>query len=78
LTGGPSGGQHITDITNASRTMLFNIRTQEWDDYLLEFFGIPASILPEVRSSAEHYGNMVRLLSLFTLATARNVRFVIC
>nr|CAB3237541.1 glycerol kinase-like [Phallusia mammillata] len=59
LTGGAKGGgKHVTDITNASRTMLFNIRTQQWDDELLNFFSIPASVLPEVRSSSEHYGDM--------------------
>nr|XP_002127360.1 glycerol kinase-like [Ciona intestinalis] len=59
MTGGAkSGGKHITDITNASRTMLCNIRTQKWDAELLEFFDIPASVLPEIRSSAEHYGDL--------------------
>ncbi|MDP4175248.1 MAG: glycerol kinase GlpK [Bacteroidota bacterium] len=47
---------HITDITNASRTMLFNIHKKKWDSELLEMFDIPASILPEVRSSSEVYG----------------------
>ena len=53
LTG---GRLHITDPSNASRTMLFNIHTGEWDDSLLKLFGIPRSILPEVRSSSEVYG----------------------
>jgi glycerol kinase len=53
LTG---GRQHITDPSNASRTMLFNIRTGTWDDELLAIFGIPRSLLPEVRSSSEVYG----------------------
>jgi len=53
LTG---GRVHATDATNASRTMLFNIHTQEWDGELLELFGIPESILPEVRDSAYEYG----------------------
>jgi glycerol kinase len=56
LTGGPSGGIHITDVTNASRTMLMDIRTLEWQRDLLEFFDIPAAILPEIRSSAEVFG----------------------
>jgi len=51
-----SGGRlHITDVTNASRTMLFNIHTLEWDDELLKIFDIPSSMLPEVRSSSEQY-----------------------
>jgi glycerol kinase len=50
------GALHITDVTNASRTMLFNINTLEWDEELLEIFEIPKSILPEVKSSSEVYG----------------------
>ena len=50
------GKLHITDVTNASRTMLFNIHTLNWDQELLEMFSIPASMLPEVRSSSEIYG----------------------
>src|SRR5512133_876967 len=50
------GAVHITDVTNASRTMLFNINTLSWDEELLEIFDIPAGILPEVRSSSEVYG----------------------
>lgn len=51
------GKLHITDVSNASRTMLFNIHTLEWDEELLRIFNIPAAILPEVRSSSEIYGN---------------------
>lgn len=51
-----NGKKHITDITNASRTMLFNIHTLEWDFELLEILNIPKSILPEVKSSSEIYG----------------------
>lgn len=47
---------HITDVTNASRTMLMNIETLRWDQMLLNFFRIPMSILPEIRSSSEVYG----------------------
>lgn len=54
LTGGE---QHVTDVTNASRTMLFNIHTLQWDDELLELFGVPKSLLPEVKSSSEVYGS---------------------
>ncbi|MDB6039093.1 MAG: glpK, partial [Verrucomicrobiales bacterium] len=50
------GRRHVTDVTNASRTMLFNITTLKWDKELLELFEIPASILPEVCSSSEIYG----------------------
>lgn len=48
-----AGKSHLTDITNASRTMIFNIHTQEWDNELLDLFGIPASMLPEVKSCSE-------------------------
>ncbi|WP_157207152.1 glycerol kinase GlpK [Mariniflexile maritimum] len=51
------GAQHITDVTNASRTMLFNINTMDWDDELLELLTIPKSMLPEVKQSSEIYGH---------------------
>ncbi len=51
------GKRHITDASNASRTMLFNLKTGDWDDELLEIFGVPRSVLPEVRSSSEVYGD---------------------
>ena len=47
---------HVTDVTNASRTMLYNIHTLSWDEELLDLFGVPSSMLPEVRSSSEVYG----------------------
>ena len=50
------GEVHVTDVTNASRTMLFNIHTLEWDNELLNLFGIPESMMPEVKSSSEVYG----------------------
>src|ERR1041384_1293416 len=50
------GRQHVTDPSNASRTMLFNIRTGEWDNELLKMLGIPRAVLPEVRSSSAVYG----------------------
>lgn len=53
-----SGNLHITDPSNASRTMLFNINTLEWDDELLALFSVPRAILPEVRSSSEIYGKV--------------------
>ncbi|SHK29437.1 glycerol kinase [Pseudonocardia thermophila] len=52
LTGGPRGGVHVTDPTNASRTMLMNLETLDWDDELLSFFGIPRQMLPEIRPSS--------------------------
>jgi glycerol kinase len=52
LTGGRDGGRHVTDVTNASRTMLMNLETLEWDDELLEIFGIPREMLPEIVSSS--------------------------
>ncbi|ORX55660.1 glycerol kinase [Hesseltinella vesiculosa] len=58
LTGGIQGGLHITDVTNASRTMLMNLQTCQWDDQLLEFFGVPRSILPAIVSSSEIYGKV--------------------
>ncbi|HEY6646605.1 MAG TPA: FGGY family carbohydrate kinase, partial [Mycobacterium sp.] len=58
LTGGPRGGVHVTDVTNASRTMLMNLETLDWDDELLSFFGIPREMLPEIKPSSysESYG----------------------
>ena len=50
------GDQHVTDVTNASRTLLFNINTMDWDDELLELFSIPKSMLPQVKQSSEIYG----------------------
>lgn len=61
LTG---GNVHITDVSNASRTMIFNIHTLEWDEELLQLLDIPRSILPEVKSSSEVYGETAS--SLFT------------
>jgi glycerol kinase len=59
-----SGGQlHVTDVSNASRTMLLNIHTCAWDEDLLKLFGIPKSLLPEVRASSEVYGNSGTIVS---------------
>lgn len=52
LTGGPDGGVHVTDVTNASRTMLMDLETLQWDDELLGFFGVPHTMLPEIRESS--------------------------
>jgi glycerol kinase len=59
LTGGPHGGLHVTDVTNASRTQLMNLRTLDWDPELLAAFDIPRAMLPAVRSSSEPYGAAV-------------------
>jgi glycerol kinase len=58
LTGGPKGGVHITDVTNASRTMLMNLKTLDWDDEILKVMGIPRSMLPKICSSSEVYGKV--------------------
>jgi glycerol kinase len=57
LTGGIHGGKHVTDVTNASRTMLMNLETLDWDDSICEKLGIPKSILPKICSSSEIYGH---------------------
>ncbi len=57
LTGGPDGGVHATDVTNASRTLLMDLRTLEWRDDLLEAFGIPRSLMPEIRPSSGLFGH---------------------
>jgi glycerol kinase len=56
LTGGPQGGVHATDVSNASRTQLLNLKTLDWDEKLLASFEIPRAVLPQVRSSSEIYG----------------------
>jgi glycerol kinase len=53
LTGGPKGGAHVTDVTNASRTMLMNLKTLDWDDEILKIMGIPRKMLPAVRPSSD-------------------------
>jgi glycerol kinase len=58
LTGGPDGGEHVTDVTNASRTLLMDLATLDWDDELLEVFGVPRAMLPQIRSSSEIYGTV--------------------
>ena len=55
LSGGVQGGVHFTDVTNASRTLLMNLETLQWDDELLGYFGIPRNLLPEIKSSSEIY-----------------------
>lgn len=58
LTGGPNGGVHVTDVTNASRTQLMNLATSDWDKDILNAFGIPRSMLPRICSSSEVYGHV--------------------
>jgi len=55
LSGGVQGGVHFTDVTNASRTLLMNLETLQWDDELLGYFDIPRALLPEIKSSSEIY-----------------------
>ncbi len=56
MTGGTDGGLHITDVTNASRTMLMNLETLDWDDELCQAIGVPRAMLPEIHASSEVYG----------------------
>eukprot|EP01133_Synstelium_polycarpum_P001433 gene1433-1662_t len=56
LSGGANGGVHITDVTNASRTMMLNLETLAWDKSICEFLDVPMNVLPQVKSSAEIYG----------------------
>jgi glycerol kinase len=58
LTGGPDGGLHATDVTNASRTQLMNLDTLEWDAEMLAALHVPAAMLPAIRSSSEYFGDM--------------------
>lgn len=62
LTGGVRGGVHITDVSNASRTLLMNLETLDWDPQMLEVFGVPRPMLPAIRSCAEVYGEASALL----------------
>ncbi|GIV86445.1 MAG: glycerol kinase [Chloroflexus sp.] len=59
LTGGPNGGVHVTDVTNASRTMLMNLETLDWDDEILSVMGIPRQMLPKIVPSSMVYGTAV-------------------
>lgn len=65
-----NGKVHATDVTNASRTLLYNIHTLEWDTTLLDIFSIPAAMLPEVRSSSEVYGHTQQILTAHTIPIA--------
>jgi glycerol kinase len=57
LSGGAHNGIHVTDVTNASRTLLMNLETLDWDSELLDIFGVPQSVLPTIKSSSEIYAN---------------------
>src|ERR1700691_2096096 len=65
-----SGQKHVTDVTNASRTLLFNVVKNEWDQELLKLFGIPANMLPEVKWSSERVGEVTTTLGLGGVAIA--------
>jgi glycerol kinase len=62
LTGGTDGGVHITDPTNASRTMLMDLKTLDWDDEILDVMGVPRAMLPEIKSSSMEYGTATGVL----------------
>ena len=62
LTGGPDGGAHVTDVTNASRTLLMDLATLDWDNELLRIIGVPRAMLPQICSSSEVYGTARGLL----------------
>jgi glycerol kinase len=68
LTGGPNGGVHITDVSNASRTMLMNLETLDWDDEMLRILDIPRAILPEIKSSSAVYGHAKGILEGIPIA----------
>jgi glycerol kinase len=70
LTGGPQGGLHVTDVTNASRTLLMDLTTLDWDDELLDFFGVPRAMLPRIRPSTQTYGPARRVLPGVRIAAA--------
>jgi glycerol kinase len=70
LTGGPDGGVHATEVTNASRTLLMNLATLEWDEELISFFGVPRRMLPQIRPSMEILGTARRVLPGVRIAAA--------
>jgi len=59
LTGGTKGGVHVTDVSNASRTMLMNLETLDWDDEILKIMGVPKAMLPKIMPSSEIYGKAI-------------------
>ncbi|MGK5631881.1 glycerol kinase GlpK [Streptomyces sp. URMC 123] len=70
LTGGPDGGAHVTDVTNAGRTLLMDLETLQWDRSILAAMDLPEAMLPEIRSSAEVYGTAVGSLAGVPVASA--------
>jgi len=70
LTGGPRGGVHVTDATNASRTLLMNLKTLQWDQGLLDLFGVPMALLPGIHPSSEVYGTTALLPYSLPIASA--------
>jgi glycerol kinase len=70
LTGGSGGGVHVTDVTNASRTLLMDLTSLQWDQEMLGRFSIPSGMLPEIRSSSEVYGRATGALSGVPVAGA--------
>jgi glycerol kinase len=70
LTGGPNGGVHVTDVTNASRTMFMDLESLAWDQGILDVFGVPASMLPTIRPSSAVYGNVHSSQSLHDVPVA--------
>src|SRR5512143_254754 len=63
LTGGPKGGVHVTDVSNASRTMLMNLNTLDWDPDMLKVMGIPRAMLPAIKPSSDVYGKAIGSLN---------------
>src|SRR5258707_11551852 len=63
LTGGPNGGVHVTDVSNASRTMLMDLATLDWDPDMLKVMGIPRAMLPAIKASSAVYGNATGALA---------------
>jgi glycerol kinase len=63
LTGGPKGGVHVTDVSNASRTMLMNLETLDWDPEILKIMGVPRAMLPAIKPSSAEYGTAVGALA---------------
>ncbi len=68
MTGGVNGGVHVTDVSNASRTMLMNLQTLDWDQEILNLMGIPRSMLPTIRASSDVYGNATGTLAGIPIA----------
>src|SRR3990172_1612169 len=63
VTGGPKGGVHVTDVSNASRTMLMNLETLDWDPEILKIMGVPRAMLPAIKPSSETYGTATGALA---------------